>query len=104
MVLESTLAIQKILEAEDHTERCQLLKHFMDSEKKRLETKGLLKGMFAPGGGSGLMVEDVDIEDEEDKKVADIKASLEEAKKDDKGDGSVGGSGSLIMDEPDAFQ
>jgi len=107
MVLESTLAIQKILEAEDHTARCELLKHFVESEKKRLETKGLLKGMFAPGGGSGLTVEDDEIKDakeEKDKMVADIKASLEEAKKDDKGGDNVGGSGSLIMDDEDAFQ
>jgi len=72
-----------------------------------LETKGLLKGMFAPGGGSGLTVEDDEIKDakeEKDKMVADIKASLEEAKKDDKGGDNVGGSGSLIMDDEDAFQ
>jgi hypothetical protein len=32
LVLESTLAIQKILEATDHEARCNLLKYFMDAE------------------------------------------------------------------------
>jgi Lon protease-like protein len=47
LVLEATLTMQKLLEAEDHSERLQLLRFFIDAEKKRLNTKKTLKGMFA---------------------------------------------------------
>lgn len=47
MVLESMLAIQKILEAEDHTARCEMLKVFIESETRRLDAKKTLQGMFA---------------------------------------------------------
>jgi Lon protease-like protein len=47
MVLESMLAIQKILEAENHTARCEMLKVFIESETRRLDAKKTLQGMFS---------------------------------------------------------
>ena len=47
LVLESSLTMQKILEARDHSERLGLVKYFMDAEKKRLESKKTLKGIFS---------------------------------------------------------
>jgi len=46
LVLESILTIQKILEAKDHNDRIHLLKYFVDAERRRLEAKNTLKGMF----------------------------------------------------------
>jgi hypothetical protein len=46
LVLESIITIQKILEAVDHKERVNLLRYFVDAERKRLEAKNTLKGMF----------------------------------------------------------
>ena len=57
LMMESTLTIQKILEVEDHTARCMLLKHFMDVEKKRLDAKSTLQGMFA-GDASAVTKEE----------------------------------------------
>ena len=47
LVLEQSLTMQKILEAQDHKARCRLLKYFMDAETKRLESKKSLKGLFS---------------------------------------------------------
>ncbi|KAL7563193.1 hypothetical protein ACA910_014469 [Epithemia clementina (nom. ined.)] len=47
LVLESTLTMQKILEASNHTERLKLLRCFMQAETKRLNTKRTLQGMFS---------------------------------------------------------
>ncbi len=91
MVLESTLAIQKIIEAEDHTARCELLEYFINAEVQRLITKKTLQGMF---DGTAVLAEEVEVEEDE--------MDEEESKKDDK-DGP-GGNGSLLVDEPDAFQ
>lgn len=98
LVLESTLAIQKILEAENHEERCKLLKYFMDAEKQRLDAKKQLRGMFqgkkdgdAESIGTfqldtlGSQVEDKDDEDDDD-------------------DDGPSPSSSLLVDEPDSFQ
>lgn len=51
LVLESTLTMQKILEAEDHTARLILVRHFVEAETKRLQTKKALQGMFSGSGG-----------------------------------------------------
>mmetsp|Transcript_8997 Transcript_8997/g.13620 ORF Transcript_8997/g.13620 Transcript_8997/m.13620 type:complete len:497 (+) Transcript_8997:117-1607(+) len=97
LVLESTLAIQKILEADGHEARCNLLKHFMDAEKKRLEAKKQLQSMF---GGISIddkdvkaMLEEIDFEEEDD--------DDDDSNNDD---GSSPSTGSLFVDEPDAFQ
>ena len=47
LMLESSLTMQKILEAADHQARCKLLKYFMDAETRRLESKKTLKGLFS---------------------------------------------------------
>ena len=52
LILESTLTMQKILEAEDHEARCELLRYFIDAERKRLNAKKTLQGMFASSGDS----------------------------------------------------
>mmetsp|Transcript_8608 Transcript_8608/g.18942 ORF Transcript_8608/g.18942 Transcript_8608/m.18942 type:complete len:105 (+) Transcript_8608:1578-1892(+) len=51
LVLESTLTMQKILEAPDHAHRANLLRYFVDLERKRLEAKRMLKTMFTGVGG-----------------------------------------------------
>jgi len=90
LVLESTLTMQKILEAEDHKARCKLLKFFIDAERKRLSTKKSLKGMFSSDGSS-----DVDL------------AALESAMPDEErivSDDRPTKPRSIMTDEPDAFQ
>lgn len=47
LVLEQSLTMQKILEAEDHKARCRLLKYFMEAETRRLESKKTLKNIFS---------------------------------------------------------
>merc|ERR1712157_38893 len=74
LILESTLAMQKILESLNHKERLNLLRFFVDSEYKRLEAKKTLQGMF----------------------FAKSESSTEISFNDD--------SGGVLMDEPDAFQ
>lgn len=54
LVIESTLTMQKILEAVNHTERLQLVRHFVTAETKRLVTKKTIKGMFSTSGSSLL--------------------------------------------------
>ena len=54
LVLESTLTMQKLLEAEDHTERLKLVRYFITAEKKRLNTKRALKGMFSGESDAAL--------------------------------------------------
>jgi hypothetical protein len=54
LVLESTLTMQKLLEAEDHTERLKLVRYFITAEKKRLNTKRALKGMFSGESAAAL--------------------------------------------------
>jgi len=55
LLLEQTLSMQKILEAADHYERVELMRYFVDAERKRLQAKKTLKSMF---GGSPSMVAD----------------------------------------------
>lgn len=100
LVLESTLAIQKVLEADGHEERCKLLTHFMNAEKKRLDAKKQLQGMFSSAAdvkGVGGVGEVGEIK----KMVQDVDFDIDD--KDEEEDGSSP-SGSLLIDEPDAFQ
>ena len=46
LLLEQTLSMQKILEAADHDERVDLVRYFVDAERKRLQAKKILKSMF----------------------------------------------------------
>jgi len=45
--------MQKILEAADHLERVELVRYFVDAERKRLQAKKTLKSMF--GGSPGAV-------------------------------------------------
>lgn len=47
LALESTLTMQKVLECPDHTARLQLVRSFIESETKRLQTKKTIQGMFS---------------------------------------------------------
>ena len=47
LLLESSLTVQKMLETKDHKARLELLCIFINNERKRLEAKSALKGMFA---------------------------------------------------------
>ena len=83
LILESTLALQKILEAENHKERVKIVKYFVEAECRRLKAKNVLQGIFAKGSS---LVEAVD---------------EEEGEKDEQ---QSGNGGSMFFDEPDAFQ
>mmetsp|Transcript_13007 Transcript_13007/g.27637 ORF Transcript_13007/g.27637 Transcript_13007/m.27637 type:complete len:483 (+) Transcript_13007:189-1637(+) len=54
LLLEQTLSMQKILEAADHEERVELMRYFVDAERKRLQAKKTLKSMF--GGAASAVV------------------------------------------------
>lgn len=87
LVLESTLTMQKILEAPDHAARLKLVRHFVEAETKRLATKKALKGMFS-GAAPAAMDASIPPEEQVDEKS-------EQSKKE---------ASSLFTDEPDAFQ
>jgi len=92
LILESTLTMQKILEAEDHKGRVNLLRYFIDNERNRLNAKKTLQGMFSP---TTLSAETVDEADDDEK---------EKKKKTDTGGKDDAPPTSIFMDEPDAFQ
>jgi hypothetical protein len=54
LVLEQSLTMQKILEANDHKARCRLLKYFIISELRRLESKKTLRGIFSASSSASL--------------------------------------------------
>jgi hypothetical protein len=85
--LESSLTMQKIIEAEDHSARCKLLKHFMMAETTRLATKKSLMGLFSSDS------ESLDSTVEEGITADEIISSMEEAEET-----------KSFYDEPDAFQ
>lgn len=93
LVLESTLTMQKLLEGDDHEERCALLKHFVDAERKRLSTKKSLAGIF-----SGVTTDTASsIPDEEKLELPKTK----DGKNDD--DNGKDDPASIFTDEPDAW-
>jgi molybdopterin converting factor small subunit len=75
----------KILEAEDHEARCVLLRYFIDAERKRLNAKKTLQGMFASSTESSSSAVVPNLPSEEL-----MESSVE--------------STSSLYDEPDAFQ
>jgi len=95
LVLESTLTIQKILEAKDHTARLSLLNYFMDAERKRLEAKQLLQGMFTGSSVAAISTESEVKDDTMSTSPADTSSPKE--------GGSTAPQQQIIMDE-DAFQ
>lgn len=91
LVLESTLTMQKILEAPDHTARLQLVRHFVEAETKRLNTKKTLRGMF-----SGAETAKFD--------AGSIPAEEQVSDDDDSKAPSRSRPSSIFMDDEDAFQ
>lgn len=85
LILESTLTMQKILEAEDHEARCELLRYFIDAERKRLNAKKTIQGMFASSSDSSATELTQNFPSEEL-----LESSAE--------------SSPSLYDEPDAFQ
>jgi len=117
LVLESTLTIQKVLECDDHTQRVNLLRYFVDAEKRRLDAKATLRDMFS--GSPDAVSEDFVEKGEEERvvKKETVKKKKEEEEEEERNDSSrnmvemmnldvdVGDAkGSLFTDEPDAFQ
>jgi hypothetical protein len=99
LVMESSLTMQKLLEAEDHKARLKLLKYFMDAECRRLDTKKRLKGIFSTvsletssASTSSTIPKEEMILDKEDKPASS------------RSDGDASSSKSMFYDEPDAFQ
>lgn len=107
LVLESTLTMQKILEAEDHVARVNLLRHFIEAEKQRLNAKKQLKGMFS-GGASGIIEKSTESLGASAASIKSTSASIDADDDDDDDDGeednNAPSSGSIFLDEDDAFQ
>ena len=89
LVLEATLTMQKILEAESHTDRCKLVKFFIDAERKRLSAKKSLQGMF--NSTPSLPAKDVSASNAREENQTDDEERSTAPK-------------SLFIDEEDAFQ
>lgn len=89
LVLESSLTMQKILEADGHAARCKLLKYFMTAELERLGTKKSLQGVFSKGAISDSALD------------ASSSIPPEEMIMDDK---TQENKSPTFYDEPDAFQ
>jgi len=90
LLLESSLTMQKILEADGHKERLDLLKYFMDSETRRLNSKKTLKGIFSTTTTAEPVA--TSFPPEEILPTDDLKSADEDS------------SSSTFFDEPDAFQ
>lgn len=84
LALESTLALQKILEADTHQQRVKIVRLFVDAECRRLKAKQLIRGMFS-STSTGVV------------------ATAEEEKMNNIAVPSSPRS-SILLDEPDAFQ
>ena len=109
LVLESTLTMQKILETKDHPERVRLLQYFVDAERKRLDAKKFLKGMFSSDEAVGTTATTTSSSSssgslsESDEAKPPSASSLNDLLRDSDNDAD-GPTGALLMDEPDAFQ
>ena len=95
LLLEQTLSMQKILEANDHDDRVELMRYFVDSERKRLQARKTLKSMF---GGGALAGEDSETIVEK-KEAASSAASKSVATKEDTPKQQI-----FFDDDEDAFQ
>jgi hypothetical protein len=95
--IEQSLTMQKILEAEDHTERLKLVRFFITAEKKRLNTKRALQGMFSGDSAAAL---EASIPTEE-QIAGEEQLPSEDSMKVDKSSSS---SSSIFTDDADAFQ
>ncbi len=84
LALESTLTLQKILEANTHSQRLKTLRLFVEAESRRLKAKHLLRGMFTGSNGEGS------------DDAVNTKHSVTPTTQSTKG--------SILLDEPNAFQ
>lgn len=89
LALESSLTMQKIIEAENHKARCKLLKFFMQAEMKRLETKKSIQRLFISDSVDNVVSEQDLNNIQSDEMLS--QTTFEEKK-------------SAFYDEPDAFQ
>jgi hypothetical protein len=89
LVLESSLTMQKILEADGHTARCKLLKYFVAAERDRLCTKKSLQGVFLSEGNSISTLEVSSAIPPEELITEEVKGEKKSQ---------------IFYDEPDAFQ
>uniref|UniRef100_A0A7R9ZIQ4 Lon N-terminal domain-containing protein n=2 Tax=Craspedostauros australis TaxID=1486917 RepID=A0A7R9ZIQ4_9STRA len=96
LVLESSLTMQKILEAPDHRARCLLLTFFVESETRRLGTKKRVANIFS--GLNAAMEDDSSVPEEERIATAESLESSMPTKED------KGNTKSIYLDEPDSFQ
>lgn len=90
LVLESSLTMQKILEADGHAARCRLLKHFMTAELERLTTKKSLQGVFSSKGSVSNSVLEASSAIPREEMLTDDKKGEKKSP--------------TFYDEPDAFQ
>lgn len=107
LILESTLTMQKILEAKDHTARLKLVRHFIIAETKRLQTKKAIKGMFSgasktPTPTAGLASASTGIPPEEQILSSDDLPKRGSRKKDQ--ESSSNNTPSSFFADDDAFQ
>lgn len=103
LVLESTLSLQKILETEEHKGRVNLIKFFIDAERKRLEARKMLQNMF--GTASTTTDEDmIPLSEATDEDGFYVYSEEEEHEiEEDDDDSNDGPSGSIFADD-NAFQ
>ena len=90
LILEQSLTMQKILEANDHKARCRLLKYFITAELRRLESKKTLKGIFSSTAFASTSLDESKVPKEE--MVSDLLSEPTSA------------SASTFFDDEDAFQ
>jgi Lon protease-like protein len=94
LVIESTLTMQKILEASDHLARLSLIRYFIEAETRRLSTKKTLQGMFSGSlGGDSLSAMPAEERMDDSPKEEEKSAKNQDTT-----------SSSLFIDEEDAFQ
>ena len=90
LILEQSLTMQKILEADDHKARCRLLKYFITAELRRLESKKTLKGIFSSPSFASTALDESTVPKEE--MVRDLLSE------------PTSTSSSTFFDDEDAFQ
>jgi len=106
LVLEQMLGIQACLEAPSHVDRCRLLTHFFDSERKRLTARRSLEGIFKMMDGTNNTTTTATTEYDENIPKEELLLDDDEATtmKDDSTDMPPPPTSSLLSDEEDAFQ
>lgn len=100
LLLEQTLSMQKILEAADHEERIDLMRYFVDAERKRLAAKKMLKSMFR-GEATAVSTEENKKRTTGDRETAAPPTSPSAPTPTPEGDAS---ESQFFADDEDAFQ